>query len=98
MRLSGIIALGAVAITYLLSQNRLLAGTIFDLGHGLGKATLGVFAGLFFVTTVVFVYSARKEFNKWEAALAVALLVLWIPALLIAIFAVLVLGPHATFI
>lgn len=90
--------MGAIVITYLLSQNRLFAGTMFDTGHGLGQAALGVFAGLFFVTTVVFIYSGKKEFSKWETALAVALVLLWIPALLITIFAVFVLGPHATFI
>lgn len=98
MRLSGIIALGSIIVTFLLLQNRLFAGTTFDIENHFGQTALGIFTGLFFVTTVVFIYSGRREFSKWETALAVALVLLWIPALLITIFAVFVLGPYATFI
>ncbi|HEX2630707.1 MAG TPA: hypothetical protein VHM26_16940 [Chitinophagaceae bacterium] len=98
MRRSGIIALGSIIITYVLSENRLFAGTMFDTGSSFGQAALGLFTGLFFVTTVVFIYSGKREFSKWENALAVALVLLWIPALLITIFAVFVLGPYAVFI
>lgn len=98
MRTSGIIGLGSMIVTFLLSQNRLFARTIFDTGNHFGQAALAIFAGLFFVTTVVFIYSGRREFSKWETVLAVVLLLLWIPTLLIALFAVFVLGPYATFI
>lgn len=98
MRTSGIIALSSITVTFLLSQNRLFAGTLFDTGNHFGQAVLGIFAGLFFVTTAVFIYSGRRESSKWETALAVALVLLWIPTLLITIFAVFVLGPYAAFI
>ncbi|HEX2630708.1 MAG TPA: hypothetical protein VHM26_16945 [Chitinophagaceae bacterium] len=82
IRRSGILAVVSGMILFPIVFTDPFAGTAFGPYTVGGDILVIFFLGLFLGATAVYIYSGKKDFNLWEALLAIVLAIAWVPTLL----------------